>query len=176
MTEPEKSVTSRLNKLRAGVLGANDGIVSVAALIIGIAATTTSRTAILTAGLAGLIAGATSMALGEYVSVSTQRDAECQLIATGELLSTELVNPWQAAASSAASFILGALLPLLAMLLAPASARLIVTFAAVLVALGVTGCGSAYLGGIDPLKPTARVIVGGALAMTITYLVGRFAI
>lgn len=72
----EAKVTSRKNWLRAGVLGANDGIVSVAALVIGVAAATPDRPAILTAGLAGLAAGALSMAVGEYVSVSSQRDAE----------------------------------------------------------------------------------------------------
>ncbi len=74
-------VSSRLNWLRAGVLGANDGIVSTAGLVIGVAAATTNRTAILTAGLAGLAAGAMSMAVGEYVSVSTQRDSERALLA-----------------------------------------------------------------------------------------------
>ena len=72
---------ARLNWLRAGVLGANDGIVSTAGLVIGVAAATTDRGAILTAGLAGLAAGAMSMAAGEYVSVSTQRDTEQALLA-----------------------------------------------------------------------------------------------
>lgn len=72
----EAKVTSRKNWLRAGVLGANDGIVSIAALVVGVAAATPDRPAILTAGLAGLAAGALSMAVGEYVSVSSQRDAE----------------------------------------------------------------------------------------------------
>ena len=75
------SVAGRLNWLRAGVLGANDGIVSTAGLVIGVAAATTERGAVLTAGLAGLAAGAMSMAVGEYVSVSTQRDSEKALIA-----------------------------------------------------------------------------------------------
>jgi VIT1/CCC1 family predicted Fe2+/Mn2+ transporter len=75
------AVGSRLNWLRAGVLGANDGIVSTAGLVIGVAAATTSRSTILTAGLAGLVAGAMSMAVGEYVSVSTQRDTEQALLA-----------------------------------------------------------------------------------------------
>lgn len=80
-SEPhDVAVGSRLNWLRAGVLGANDGIVSTAGLVIGVAAATTSRTAILTAGLAGLVAGAMSMAVGEYVSVSTQRDTEEALL------------------------------------------------------------------------------------------------
>src|SRR5258708_3545424 len=76
-----EGLASRLNWLRAGVLGANDGIVSVAGLVVGVAATTTSRAPILAAGLAGLVAGAVSMALGEYVSVSTQRDTERALLA-----------------------------------------------------------------------------------------------
>ena len=81
-SEPhDVAVGGRLNWLRAGVLGANDGIVSTAGLVIGVAAATTSRTAILTAGLAGLVAGAMSMAVGEYVSVSAQRDTEEALLA-----------------------------------------------------------------------------------------------
>ena len=76
-----KSFAGRLNWLRAGVLGANDGIVSTAGLVIGVAAATTDRALVLTAGLAGLAAGAMSMGVGEYVSVSTQRDSERALIA-----------------------------------------------------------------------------------------------
>lgn len=75
------SLAGRLNWLRAGVLGANDGIVSTAALVLGVAGATTSRSAILIAGLVGLLAGAMSMAAGEYVSVSTQRDSERALLA-----------------------------------------------------------------------------------------------
>jgi VIT1/CCC1 family predicted Fe2+/Mn2+ transporter len=74
------SLSARLNWLRAGVLGANDGIISTAALVVGVAAATPGRSAVATAGIAGLIAGAISMALGEYVSVSTQRDAELAII------------------------------------------------------------------------------------------------
>jgi VIT1/CCC1 family predicted Fe2+/Mn2+ transporter len=70
------SLASRLNWLRAGVLGANDGIVSVAALVVGVAGATSGRSAVWTAGIAGLVAGAVSMALGEFVSVSSQRDSE----------------------------------------------------------------------------------------------------
>src|SRR6478735_6254608 len=74
-------LASRLNWLRAGVLGANDGIVSTAGLVVGVAAATTARAPILTAGVAGLAAGAVAMALGEYVSVSSQRDTEQTLLA-----------------------------------------------------------------------------------------------
>ena len=77
----DSSIGSRLNWLRAAVLGANDGIVSTAGLVIGVAAATTERSTILTAGLAGLAAGAMSMGVGEYVSVSTQRDTEQSLLA-----------------------------------------------------------------------------------------------
>lgn len=73
-------MSSKLNWLRAGVLGANDGIVSTAGIVVGVAAATAERGPILTAGIAGLVAGAVSMALGEYVSVSTQRDTEHALL------------------------------------------------------------------------------------------------
>jgi len=215
---------ARANKLRAGVLGANDGIVSTAGLVLGVAAATTERAPILTAGLAGLVAGAMSMAVGEYVSVSTQRDTERALLAKereelatdphGELdelamiyqnkgltpelarevavqLSQdgnafhahaeaelginphELVNPWGAAISSFISFTVGAALPLIAILLAPPSARVLVTFAAMLLALVLTGSLSARLGGAAPKRAIIRVVVGGALAMAITYGIGR---
>jgi VIT1/CCC1 family predicted Fe2+/Mn2+ transporter len=178
-------IAGRLNWLRAAVLGANDGIVSVAGIVIGVAGATTSRGPIFTAGLAGLVAGAVSMALGEYVSVSSQRDSEHaqirqekrELASTPEAELTELTalyeakglsaatartvaaeltarnalsahldaelhidpadipSPVQAAGASALSFVSGALLPMLAILLPPASWRVPVAFAAVLVAL-----------------------------------------
>src|SRR6188472_1144311 len=74
-------LSQRLNWLRAGVLGANDGIVSTAGLVVGVAGATSARGPILIAGVAGLVAGAVSMALGEYVSVSSQRDTERSLLA-----------------------------------------------------------------------------------------------
>ena len=217
------SLNDKLNWLRAGVLGANDGIVSVAGIVIGVAAATVDRGHILTAGIAGLTAGALSMALGEYVSVSTQRDTERALLAkerkelseepeaefdelvglyeakglspeTARSVAEELTehdvfaahidielgidpdgltNPWHAAISSAVSFTLGALLPLLAILLPPPSARIPITFVAVLFALGITGWISARLGGADPVRATQRVLIGGALAMAVTYAIGR---
>ena len=77
----DDKISARLNSLRAGVLGANDGIISVASLVVGVAGATTDSAALLTAGVAGLVGGAISMALGEYVSVSSQRDSERALIA-----------------------------------------------------------------------------------------------
>jgi vacuolar iron transporter family protein len=216
--------SSRLNWLRAGVLGANDGIVSVAGLVVGVAAATPQLGPILTAGVAGLVAGAVSMALGEYVSVSTQRDTERALLAKerreleeapeaelAELAAMyqakglrpetalrvaeelterdafaahvdielgidpdELANPWQAAFASAIAFTLGALLPLIAILLPPVSDRIPVTFAAVLVALALTGTVSAWLGGAPKSRAILRVVLGGAIAMAVTFAVGQF--
>ncbi|MBN9176861.1 MAG: VIT family protein [Microbacterium sp.] len=217
-----ESLGQRLNWLRAGVLGANDGIVSTAALVVGVAGATTSSAALLTAGLAGLVGGAISMALGEYVSVSSQRDTERALIQKERLeLETmpdeelaeladiyrrrglsddtarrvaeeltahdalsahldaelkidadDLVNPWHAAISSAISFTLGALLPLLAILLPPPQLRVGVTVVAVLAALALTGSLAAHLGGAPKRRAVTRLVVGGALALAVTWLIG----
>ena len=212
----------RLNWLRAAVMGADDGIVSVAGLVVGVAGATTSRGPIFTAGLAALVAGAVSMAFGEYVSVSSQRDsvtaslrqerrelrdmpddelAELTAIYEAKGLSAQtaaqvgaeltkhdalaahldaelhidpndLPNPWEAAAASAASFITGALLPLLAILLPPAAWRVPVTFVAVLIALGVAGVLSAQVGGSNVRRAVLRVVIGGAAGLGFTYGVG----
>ena len=161
---------SGLNKLRAGVLGANDGIVSVAAVTIGVAGAAPGRTAVLTAGLAALVGGALSMAVGEYVSVSAQRDAERSGFATSE--PDELTNPWHAAISSLLAFLVGGIVPLLA-LFAPMAAIAPVAFGAVVVALVITGVVSARIGGADVPRAVARNVVGGALAMIVTYGLGR---
>ncbi len=218
-----RGLADRLNSLRAGVLGANDGIVSVAALAVGVAGATPALAPVLTAGLAGLVGGAVSMALGEYVSVSSQRDSEQALIAKeaaelaampeaeldeltalyaarglspataravaeeltardalGAHLDAELgidrdhlVNPWRAARASAAAFVLGGLLPLLAVLVLPLEARVAGTAAVVLLALAGTGAAGARLGGSTLLKPTLRVVLGGALALGATFALGR---
>ncbi|MFG2950206.1 VIT1/CCC1 transporter family protein [Streptomyces adustus] len=228
MTEPTHdeahggALGSRLNWLRAAVLGANDGIVSTAGLVVGVAGATQERAALLTAGLAGLLAGSLSMAAGEYVSVSTQRDSEKAALAaekrelkeepeaelaelTGMLqargLSREvareaaeqlterdalkaharvelgidpdaLANPWHAAWASFAAFTVGALLPLLAIVLPPAHWRLPVTVVSVLAALVLTGWAGARLGAAAPGRAVLRNVVGGAVAMAVTYAVG----
>lgn len=218
------SLASRLNWLRAGVLGANDGIVSVAGLVIGVAAATPQDTsAILTAGVAGVLAGAVSMAAGEYVSVSTQSDTERALVerqraelaqdptagidelashyrakglssdtamvvareltehdAVGAHLEAELglreddyTNPWHAAFSSAIAFTLGSMLPMLAIIALPTSVKIPLTFGAVLVGLAITGGVSAHLGDA-PVRPAViRNMVGGALAMIVTWGIGH---
>jgi vacuolar iron transporter family protein len=221
-SKPEVHLSRRSNWLRAAVLGANDGIVSTASLILGVVAAGASRTAILTAGISGWVAGAMSMAAGEYVSVSSQRDAEdadLKLEArelrdnpTGELrelagiyedrglkppLAAEvaaaltardalaahardelgldeerLARPLQAAWASAAAFSVGAIVPLLAVALTPASARTIVAVAVTLAALWVLGFLGAWLGGAHPRAATIRVVVWGGIAMAVTYAIG----
>lgn len=222
--EPHSAgMAGRLNWLRAAVLGANDGIVSVAGIVVGVAGATAARGPIFTAGLAGLVAGAVSMALGEYVSVSSQRDSETAALskerwelrempedelaeltaiyeakglssATAAQVAAELTahdaeaahldaelhidpddlaNPFQASAASAASFTIGAVLPMLAILLPPAAWRVPVTFVAVLIALGLAGAVSARIGGSDVRRAVLRVVIGGAVGLAFTYGVGH---
>lgn len=216
-------MNASLNSLRAAVLGANDGIVSVASIVLGVAGATDSRGAIFTAGLAGLVAGALSMGVGEYVSVSTQRDTERAYIShekwelktkpeqeltelaemyeakglsagTAKQVARELTdhdaleahlavelnidesdltNPWQAAIASLCSFTVGALIPLLSIIFVATHLRFPVTFVAVTVALVLTGYLSATAGGASRRRAILRVVVGGALAMIITYVVGH---
>lgn len=214
---------SRLNWLRAGVLGANDGIVSVAGIVVGVAGATPSRGPIFTAGVAGLVAGAVSMALGEYVSVSSQRDSQQALVVkekhelqtspeeelteltalyqakglsplTAHAVAVELtahdplaahldaelnldphdiVSPAQAAIASALSFAIGAVLPLLAVLLPPSQLRVPVTFIAVLLALGLAGALGARIGDSPVGAAVRRVVIGGALGLGFAYTVGH---
>ncbi len=216
-------IGNRMNRLRAAVLGANDGIVSEAGLVVGVAGATTDRTTLLTAGLAGLVAGAVSMSLGEYVSVSSQRDAERELLAKerrelveqpeAELLELaelyeqkglrpatarqvaeeltavdalgahaetelhinpdDLVNPLTAGVASAIAFVLGALLPLLAITLPPTDARVPVAVAVTLLALALLGWTSAKAGGGSPHRAVLRVLLGGTVGLTITYVIGN---
>lgn len=167
-------LAARLNWLRAGVLGANDGIVSVASIVVGVAAATSgtdAHKAIAIAGVAGLLAGALSMSTGEYVSVSTQRDSEkAEHHRNGT--NGHLINPWHAAFASATAFLLGGVLPLLAMLLSPADWRVWATVGAVVLALIITGDTSARLGRSSQSRAIIRNVLGGLLAMAVTYGVG----
>lgn len=216
-------IGTKLNWLRASVLGANDGIVSIAGLVVGVAGATNSPQIIFTAGMAGIIAGAISMAAGEYVSVSSSKDTEKALLrkekyelehypeeeleelagiyerkglskktakTVAEELSAKdvyaahvdaelnidphnLTNPWHAAFASALSFLAGAVIPMIAVLIPPASVRIPFAFGAVLIALVITGTISAKIGGANVEKAIIRVVSGGALAMAITYGVGK---
>ena len=209
--------------MRAAVLGADDGIVSTASLIVGVAAAGSPRAAILLAGVAGLVAGALSMAAGEYVSVSSQSDTEKADIAIekGELatqrpaeekeladiyvqrgLDPELARtvavqlmahdalgahardelgiteqmtarPLQAAVASAATFAVGAALPLLVVVFAPLTNLWLVVSGASLVCLAVLGAVAARTGGASAWVGAARVAFWGALAMAATAFIGK---
>lgn len=215
-------LNQKLNRLRAGVLGANDGIVSIAAVVVGVAAATSDARTIAMAGLAAAVGGAISMALGEYISVSSQSDTEKAIIKKeserlqadahavekelvelyiAEGLSPEtaqraaeevaavdplgaslekvhgldadsVVSPWQAALASLLAFAAGALIPLVAILLPGPGLRIQITFAATLVGLAATGVGAAAIGGAPRLRAATRTVVGGALALMVTYVVG----
>ena len=219
----ETHLVSRIGWLRAAVLGANDGIVSTASLIVGVAAASASRGDILLAGVAGLVAGAMSMAAGEYVSVQSQADAEAAALALekselrdmpdselaeltqiyvgrglepalarqvaeqltardaltahmrDELGITEELRarPVQAALASAAAFTVGALLPIATTVLAPAGKVAMVTTAATLVGLLLSGGLAARVGGAPVLRGAWRVGFWGAMAMGAAALVGR---
>ncbi|WP_051640139.1 VIT1/CCC1 transporter family protein [Cellulomonas sp. URHE0023] len=160
---------ARLNSLRAGVLGANDGIVSVAAIVVGVAGASSSRNAVVAAGVAGLVAGALSMAAGEYVSVSSQRDAE----QAADVPADAQTNPWHAAGASLTAFLVGGIMPLLVVLVPwPSALTVPVVVMAVVLALVATGWLSARVGGASPRRAVVRNVLGGALAMAVTFGVG----
>ncbi|WP_341988235.1 VIT family protein [Azorhizobium sp. AG788] len=218
----DSHLVDRIGWLRAAVLGANDGIVSTASLIVGVASASAGQSEVLLAGVAGLVAGAMSMAAGEYVSVSAQSDTERaelkreigelsenpdgetselaaiyvarglepdlalevarQLMAKDALGShardelgfseTSAARPVQAAVASAASFALGAILPLAMAILAPDALRVALVAGASLVFLAVLGAISAKAGGAPVVKATVRVTFWGALAMAATAGIG----
>jgi len=218
----EKHRTSRIGWLRAAVLGANDGILSTASLIVGVAAANAPRDAILTAGVAGLVAGAMSMAAGEYVSVSSQADTEradlnrerrelesdrdheldeLADIYVGRGLDSELARevatqlmahnalaahardelgiseaftarPLQAALASAATFAVGAALPLLSVAISPVNSMVPVVSGSSLIFLAILGALAARTGGAPVLPSAIRVTLWGALAMGLTAAVG----
>ena len=219
---PENHLVSRIGWLRAAVLGANDGIVSTASLIVGVAAAAAKPSDVLIAGVAGLVAGAMSMAAGEYVSVSSQADTEQadlarerkelsadsaseheeladiyvrrgvepdlarqvakQLMAKDALAAhahdelgiSEITTarPIQAALTSAATFSVGAAMPLLAVLVSPNSLLVPIVSAASLLFLALLGAVGARAGGANVLRATARVTFWGALAMALTAGIG----
>jgi VIT1/CCC1 family predicted Fe2+/Mn2+ transporter len=223
MAHRERHRSERIGWLRAAVLGANDGIVSTASLVVGVAAAESARQGVLIAGVAGLVAGALSMAAGEYVSVSSQADTEQadlererrelaaepqaeedelagiyvrrglnpelartvarQLTANGALaahardelgLTEELAaRPLQAALASAATFAVGAIVPVIAIVAAPAGALTLTVAAASLVCLVLLGATAAFVGGAPILTGAGRVTVWGVLAMLATAAVGK---
>jgi VIT1/CCC1 family predicted Fe2+/Mn2+ transporter len=224
MRHKERHRSERIGWLRAAVLGANDGIVSTASLVVGVAAAGATRSNVIIAGIAGLVAGAMSMAAGEYVSVSSQVDTEeadlgreRQELATDDKSErAELANiyvarglepalakqvadqlmahdaleahardelgisdvqrarPVQAAFASAGTFSIGAAMPLLIVLLAPAGTLPAVVTGTSLAFLAILGWLAARAGGAQATVGALRVTFWGALAMAITYGVGAF--
>lgn len=222
---PGAAVASKLNWLRAGVLGANDGIVSTSSIIFGVAGASASHASVVLAGIAAIAAGAMSMAAGEYVSVSSQRDLEdaelererreieadpkCELVELQHMLEERgidaslarkvalqltardaltaharlefgidpatVVNPWQATIASMLAFTAGGLIPFVSFVVAPRAFEIWISGAAVLIALTLTGWISAKLGGAPKLRSIVRNVLGGLLAMAITYGVGKIA-
>src|SRR6476659_8637211 len=220
---PESHLVSRIGWLRAAVLGANDGIISTASLIVGVAAAAATRNDVLIAGVAGLVAGAMSMSAGEYVSVSSQSDTEKADLARelkelrqypkGELdelteiyvkrgldqslarqVAQQLMGkdaltahardelgiseitaarPVQAALTSAATFSVGAAMPLLMVVVSPANVLVPVVSVASLGFLALLGAIGARAGGANALRATARVTFWGALAMALTAGIGK---
>ncbi len=223
MRHREQHRSERVGWLRAAVLGANDGIVSTASLVVGVAAAAATPDDILITGIAGGVAGALSMAAGEYVSVSSQADTEQadlrretlelasqpqaeedeltaiyigrglesdlartvarQLMAKGALaahardelgLTDELAaRPLQAALASAATFAVGAGIPVLTIVVAPATALLAAVSVVTLLCLLALGALAARVGGAPMLVGAARVTMWGVLAMLVTAAVGR---
>ena len=223
LTHSEIHMVHRIGWLRPAVLGPNDGLVSTASLVVGVAAAGSGKPEVLIAGLAGLVAGAMSMAAGEYVSVSSQTDAEQADLAreTRELAETpeaeleeltriyvsrgldrELAtkvaaqltahdalgthareelgisetvtaHPIQAAVVSALTFAVGAVVPLIVALLAPAGQIVLLVAGSALLALATLGAVGASIGGAPLRRGAARVTFWGALAMAATAVVGR---
>jgi VIT1/CCC1 family predicted Fe2+/Mn2+ transporter len=220
----ERHFTQRIGWLRAAVLGANDGIVSTAALVVGVAAAESTRHSILVAGLAGLVAGAMSMAAGEYVSVSSQADTEKSDLARErrELAETpaleleelrriyvergldpdlarrvaeqltahdvlaahardelgiteaQVARPIQAALASAATFSVGAALPLILAAIVPSTLLIAVVSAGSLISLAALGAVAAHAGGASRVRGALRVTFWSALALALTAIVGHF--
>jgi VIT1/CCC1 family predicted Fe2+/Mn2+ transporter len=219
----ESHKSARIGWLRAAVLGANDGTISVASLVVGVAASGAQQNSILLTGVAGLVAGAMAMAAGEYVSVQSQADTEradierekrelqvkpeselaeltsiyvsrgldqplARLVAeklmSGDALvahardelgitETQRARPVQAALASAISFTVGAIVPIITVLLAPTAWITEVSSAAALVSLAILGATAAYAGGAPVAKGAIRVAFWGALAMGLTAGVGK---
>lgn len=218
----EVHFSHRMGWLRAAVLGANDGIISVASLIVGVAASGTNGNALLLTGIAGLVAGAVSMAAGEYVSVQSQADTEkadlqkealelkrnpdfelnelkqiyierglqpelalevakqlsqhdaLHAHARDEIGISEInsARPMQAALASAASFTIGAIFPILAMVLSPAALGRQAVFVVTCIALLLLGGLASYAGGASLIRGALRVLCWGLLAMLCTHLIG----
>lgn len=218
----KQTLAQQINVMRAAVMGANDGILSVAGIVIGVAGATTNSFAIFISGISGMLAGTVSMAMGEYVSVNTTKDTQRRAImrqkealsesynnefnfvkqkyvddgiepalaaqATKEMMTQdplvttvrerygfdvgEFTSPYAAALASMISFPIGSILPMLAITLLPASARIWGTALAVIIALSVTGFSAATLGNASRSHGVMRNVISGVITMLVTFAIG----
>lgn len=218
----KQTLAQQINVMRAAVMGANDGILSVAGIVIGVAGATTNSFAIFISGISGMLAGTVSMAMGEYVSVNTTKDTQRRAImrqkealsesynnefnfvkqkyvddgiepalaeqATQEMMTQdplittvrerygfdvgEFTSPYAAALASMISFPIGSILPMLAITLLPASARIWGTALAVIIALSVTGFSAATLGNASRSHGVMRNVISGVITMLVTFAIG----
>lgn len=175
----------RLNVLRAGILGANDGIISVSGIVLGAVGANMSNQTLFISGISGMLAGACSMAGGEYVSVSAQKDVQVSCLnnqvapesRNSEAYQTkiqeiDLMNPLHAAVMSFISFMLGALIPLLAISLSTPAWRLTNTLIAMVIALTLNATISAQRGAISIRKVVLRNITIGLVTAFVTFVMG----
>ena len=169
MEAATRALEKKLNWLRAAVLGANDGIVSIAGVVIGVASAGADKGNIMLAGIAAVVAGAISMGGGEYTSVSAQKDAE---LAHGRNPKNTSAHPWAAAFSSFVAFSAGAMLPLLAILGPWNNYRIEVTGAAVVLALAITGFWAAKVGNSPVGKSILRNVLVSIVTVGLAYLIG----
>ncbi len=169
MDSATRALEKKLNWLRAAVLGANDGIVSIAGVVIGVASAGADKGSILLAGVAAVVAGAISMGGGEYTSVSAQRDTE---LAHGRTAKNTTAHPWSAALSSFIAFSSGAMLPMLAIIGPWDEYRVPVTGAAVVVALAITGFWAAKVGNAPVGKSVLRNVFVSIVTVGLSYLIG----
>lgn len=169
MSKTERELELRLNWLRAAVLGANDGIVSIAGVVMGVAAAGADTSFVAVAGIAAIVAGAISMGGGEYVSVSAQRDSEIAHGRTGHQITA---RPWWAAISSLIAFTAGAILPFLAITGPWQGVRIEATVLSVFISLALTGWWAAWAGKTPILKSVLRNVIISALTMGFSYGIG----
>lgn len=172
-----------LNVIRASILGANDGIISVSGIVLGAAGANLDSKTLLISGLSGMLAGACSMAGGEWISVSTQRDIQEKTMERQlenedcencpiKLQKNDILMPFHAAASSFCSFIIGAMIPLLTMILARPEHRVVFTLIAMIASLSINAIVCTHNSEVSTSKKILRNVITGLLTTLVTFILG----
>lgn len=172
-----------LNVIRASILGANDGIISVSGIVLGAAGANLDSKTLLISGLSGMLAGACSMAGGEWISVSTQRDIQEKTMERQlenedcencpiKLQKNDILMPFHAAASSFCSFIIGAMIPLLTMILARPEHRVVFTLIAMIASLSINAIVCTHNSEVSTSKTILRNVITGLLTTLVTFILG----